>query len=199
MKRAAALVWVVLAAAACDGAPPREGQSHPSRLRLRGVADLPFSQGKSFRTLDGYLAHLESRGRSDVPHYEEVRPGMYALRPGLPRPAGEGERLYTREELAQLYGFGHRRPISETVDASRCVPEPAIEMTTRSLGARFRTFDELLKHLDKSREYDGSSYELVAPDTYELIPNWVSGPPPEGYEPQRFTREQLLCRYGFIR
>jgi hypothetical protein len=163
------------------------------------VSDLPFSQGKSFRTLDAYLAHLERRGRSDVPYYKEIQPGVYVLKPGVRGAGAAPERRYSREELEQMYGFGHRRPASETVPASRCVPESSSAMSDRSFGARFRTLDELLAHLEKGRETDGSSYRQVDADTYELAPNWMGGPPPENWKPQRFTREQLLCRYGFIR
>jgi hypothetical protein len=67
------------------------------------VSDLPYAPGKSFRTLDEYLAHLRKRGAYDVPYYEEISPGVYEVvgrrGPGAPR------LTYTREELERKFGF----------------------------------------------------------------------------------------------
>lgn len=67
------------------------------------MSGLPFSQGRSFASLDDYLAFLETRGAYDVPWYREIRPGVYELatrrRPGTP------PQLSTREQLAQKFGF----------------------------------------------------------------------------------------------
>lgn len=67
------------------------------------IAGLPFAQGRSFASLDDYLAFLKARGTHDVPWYREVRPGVYELvtrrRPGTP------PQIFTREQLAQKFGF----------------------------------------------------------------------------------------------
>ena len=44
------------------------------------VRRLPFAHGRSFATLDDYLAHLRDRaGPIGQPWYREVRPGVYEL------------------------------------------------------------------------------------------------------------------------
>lgn len=66
--------------------------------------DLPFAHGRSFATLDEYLAHLRDRaGPVGQPWYREIRPGVYELVTSL-RPRGEPE-IYTREELMGRFGF----------------------------------------------------------------------------------------------
>jgi hypothetical protein len=67
------------------------------------IADLPFSQGRSFASLDEYLAFLEMRGPYDVPWYREVRPGLYEL--VSRRGPGAEPKIYTRDELARKFGF----------------------------------------------------------------------------------------------
>jgi hypothetical protein len=82
-------------AAACDGGPAPQ-------------ANLPFSNGKSFRSLDEYLAHRERLGACDVPYYEEIGPGLYRLEGyHLPPPQeAPGRRpTFTREELEREFGF----------------------------------------------------------------------------------------------
>ena len=68
-----------------------------------GVANLPFAHGKTFRTLDEYLDHLERyAGPIDQPWWREVRPGVYEhvkRMPGTPR------EVATREELMKRFGF----------------------------------------------------------------------------------------------
>lgn len=68
-----------------------------------GVAGLPFSHGKSFRTLDEYLAHLERHAAPiDQPWWREIRPGVYEhvkRLPGAPREEA------TREQLMKRFGF----------------------------------------------------------------------------------------------
>lgn len=67
------------------------------------VAGLPFSHGKSFRTLDEYLDHLERYAAPiDQPWWREIRPGVYEhvkRIPGAPRD------IATRAELMQRFGF----------------------------------------------------------------------------------------------
>ena len=67
------------------------------------VSGLPFSQGRSFTSLDQYLAFLETRGAYDIPWYRKVRPGVYEL-VSRRRPAS-GPQVFTREELARKFGF----------------------------------------------------------------------------------------------
>jgi len=73
---------------------PGEGQS---------VDGLPFSQSRSFSSLDSYLAFLKERGAHDVPWYREVRPGIYEL--VSRRRPGTKPQTFTREELARKFGF----------------------------------------------------------------------------------------------
>ena len=67
------------------------------------VSGLPFSKGRSFTSLDQYLAFLETRGAYDVPWYREVRPGVYE--PVTRRPPGTPRQVFTRDELARKFGF----------------------------------------------------------------------------------------------
>jgi hypothetical protein len=61
-----------------------------------------------FTSLDEYLAHLQrTQGPVDGPWYRQVRPGVYELQTGnlhLDVPGGE-KQTFTREELAQQFGF----------------------------------------------------------------------------------------------
>lgn len=69
-----------------------------------GVSGLPSSFGKSFATLDQYLAHLRDyAGPVDLPWYREIRPGVYELVTSI-RPAPPAE-TFTREQLMRKYGF----------------------------------------------------------------------------------------------
>ena len=105
---------LVLANSAACSQPPSTpvGQSRPQVMEANivqehahgaAVADLPYSSGKSFATLDEYLAHLRKRGAYDVPYYEEISPGVYEViarrGPGAPR------LTFTREELKRKFGF----------------------------------------------------------------------------------------------
>ena len=77
-----------------DSAPAASGE---------GVAGLTFSHGKSFRTLDEYLDHLERYAAPiDQPWWREIRPGVYEhvkRMPGAPR------EVATREQLMKRFGF----------------------------------------------------------------------------------------------
>ncbi len=67
-----------------------------------GIANLPYARGKTFKTLDEYLAHLEKNGTIDLPYWREISPGVYEWTVRMP----EAERkTATREELLALYGF----------------------------------------------------------------------------------------------
>jgi hypothetical protein len=72
------------------------------RPASEAVANLPYARGKTFRTLDEYLTHLEAQGAIDLPWWREIRPGVYervtTMRPAQPEVA-------TREELMRRFGF----------------------------------------------------------------------------------------------
>ena len=68
-----------------------------------GVAGLPFSHGKTFRTLDEYLAHLERHAAPiDQPWWREIRPGVYEHVKRMP---GATRETATRAELMARFGF----------------------------------------------------------------------------------------------
>ena len=68
-----------------------------------GVANLPFSHGRSFRTLDEYLQHLERHAAPiDQPWWREIRPGVYQHVKRMP---GASPEIATRDELLQRFGF----------------------------------------------------------------------------------------------
>lgn len=70
--------------------------------RGEGVANLPYARGKTFRTLDEYLVHLEAQGAIDLPWWREVRPGVYERVTNMPDRPRE---VATREELMRRFGF----------------------------------------------------------------------------------------------
>ena len=67
-----------------------------------GVANLPYARGRTFRTLDEYLAHLEVQGALDLPWWREIRPGVYERMTSMPEARRE---VATREELMRRFGF----------------------------------------------------------------------------------------------
>jgi len=92
-------------AAAGEGARTMENRMDDGTTGAagEGVSGLPFSHGRSFRTLDDYLEHLERHAAPiDQPWWREVRPGVYEhvrRMPGAPRETA------TREELERRFGF----------------------------------------------------------------------------------------------
>lgn len=105
---------MVAATSACPaaGGAPQHGASakpRPSEPAVGqpggggGVAKLPFARGKTFASLDEYLAHLERQGAIDLPYWRRVGPGLYE-RVTSRRPAGPPERA-TRAELMRRFGF----------------------------------------------------------------------------------------------
>lgn len=69
------------------------------------VDSLPDARGRTFRTLDDYLAYLRAYAAPiDRGWYREVRPGIYMLETGNLRVDGE-PRLFTREQLERKFGF----------------------------------------------------------------------------------------------
>ena len=68
-----------------------------------GVANLPFSHGHTFLTLDDYLAHLKCFAAPiDQPWWREVSPGVYEHVKRMPNAPRE---TATRAELMQRFGF----------------------------------------------------------------------------------------------
>lgn len=86
----------------CGKGNPEVNASSPSG---QGIADLPFSYGKSFDTLDSYLAHLECHAAPiDQPWWREIRPGVFQE---MTTATDAKPRTATRSDLMKRYGF-HR-------------------------------------------------------------------------------------------
>ena len=68
----------------------------------RGIANLPYARGQTFRTLDDYLAHLERQGAIDLPWWRQVSPGVYER---VTRRPGRAPERATRAELMRRFGF----------------------------------------------------------------------------------------------
>lgn len=64
---------------------------------------LPFAQGRTFPTLDAYLAFLERRGATGVPFWREVAPGLYEL--VARRGRGAAPVRLDRAALMRRFGF----------------------------------------------------------------------------------------------
>lgn len=75
------------------------------------VRNLPLAHGRTFATLDEYLAHLRrNAGTIDMPWYREIRPGVYELvssdrRLRMEQEPEPEQRVFTREELMRRFGF----------------------------------------------------------------------------------------------
>lgn len=93
---------------AADGA---QGRKEAPRMEqgtngADGVRDLPSSFGRSFATLDEYLAHLRRHaGPIDLPWYREIRPGVYEYVTSLRLEESAAPKTYTREQLMREFGF----------------------------------------------------------------------------------------------
>ena len=67
------------------------------------LPDLPFSRGRSFASLDEYLAYLEqANGPIDLPWWREIRPGVFQQ---VIRMTGAAPQTATRDELNRRFGF----------------------------------------------------------------------------------------------
>ena len=63
----------------------------------------PFSRGRSFASLDEYLAYLEqANGPIDLPWWREIRPGVFQK---VIRMTGADPETATRDELIRRFGF----------------------------------------------------------------------------------------------
>ena len=67
------------------------------------MSQLPFARGRTFQTLDDYLAFLERQGAIDLPYWRQVAPGLYE-HVTTQRPRGTPERA-TRADLLKRFGF----------------------------------------------------------------------------------------------
>lgn len=68
-----------------------------------GIADLPFSYGQRFDTLDSYLAHLECNAAPiDQPWWQQIRPGVYQE---ITTVTGSKPVIATRAQLMKRFGF----------------------------------------------------------------------------------------------
>jgi hypothetical protein len=79
---------------------PLPGQDAAGKVPRAG---LPYARGRSFATLDAYLAFRREQGAIDLPWYKEVAPDVFELQTRM-RPQPEPRR-FTRAELARKYGF----------------------------------------------------------------------------------------------
>lgn len=66
------------------------------------VGNLPYARGRTFATLDEYLAHLKTLGAIDLPWWREVSPGVYERMTSVREAKRE---VATREELMRRFGF----------------------------------------------------------------------------------------------
>lgn len=82
---------------------PVDSNDRAAAATGEGVANLPFSHGRSFQTLDEYLAYLRQYAAPiDQPWWREISPGIYEhvkRMPGAPRETA------TRAELMERFGF----------------------------------------------------------------------------------------------
>lgn len=90
---------------------PAYGQTHPAATSKQGStrmepsrdAELPYSRGQTFESLDAYLAYLRQyNGPIDLPWWREVSPGLYELQVSMP---GAARERVTRAELMVRFGF----------------------------------------------------------------------------------------------
>jgi len=88
-----------------DRKPPATGSvgsGVTGRNEAQGVANLPYARGRTFRSLDEYLACLEQQGAIDLPWWRQVSPGVYEWVRRMP---GARPERATRAELMRRYGF----------------------------------------------------------------------------------------------
>ena len=68
------------------------------------VADLPYSRGQTFASLDAYLDYLERyNGPIDMPWWRQISPGVYRWETTMH--GGPEPEVVTRAELEKRYGF----------------------------------------------------------------------------------------------
>lgn len=105
MRRTVGATLALASLLACSESVAQPDQKETTAVQSQpaeGVANLPFARGRTFQTLDEYLAHLEAQGAVDLPWWREIRPGVYehvTTMTGAPR------EVATREELMRRFGF----------------------------------------------------------------------------------------------
>ena len=101
-------------APACAAPAERDGEASApfhgavEAKQEANVSDQSTSISQRYRTLDEYLAFLESRAAMDGHWYREIRPGVYRLETGNYRGPEVEQRIFTREELERKFGFSSR-------------------------------------------------------------------------------------------
>jgi hypothetical protein len=93
------LLGIGLAGAMLAFAPPAAGNGSGGGEET----GLPFSQGRSFDTLEAYLAHLEELGTIGITWYRRLPDGRYVE--VQRRPPGQEPPVFTRHELLERFGF----------------------------------------------------------------------------------------------
>jgi hypothetical protein len=107
---AVSIAATVAAPVRADAGPGGSGEKILSRLELvmdesqkeGGVANLPYARGRTFQSLDEYLAHLERQGAIDLPWWRQIAPGIYERATSL---RGRPPERATRAELMRRFGF----------------------------------------------------------------------------------------------
>jgi hypothetical protein len=93
--------------ASVQAAPERPAKSAPQGHQMATTFKkeaLPYADGRSFKTLDDYLAFRKTLGTTGRSFYEEISPGTYRLVAGRRSP-GARDKTYTRDELLEKFGF----------------------------------------------------------------------------------------------
>jgi hypothetical protein len=67
-----------------------------------GIANLPYARGRTFHSLDDYLAYLERQGAIDLPWWRQIEPGIYER---VTNRRGRAPERATRAELMRRFGF----------------------------------------------------------------------------------------------
>jgi hypothetical protein len=77
----------------------------PTTAEKGEVGGLPLANGRTFATLDAYLAYLEKYAAPiDRSWYREIRPDIYQLETGNLRDTSS-PRIFTRAQLESKFGF----------------------------------------------------------------------------------------------
>ncbi len=83
----------------------REGVRKPAVDGIAVGTGLPSAHGRTFATLDAYLAHLRAYAAPvDRPWYREIAPNLFRLERGNLRTL-DAPPTFTREELERKFGF----------------------------------------------------------------------------------------------
>lgn len=106
------LLYCVIAQSACaapgnnnDATGANKAAAAAEGAKMTGVENLPYARGRSFGTLDEYLAYLEQyNGPVDLPWWRQIEPGVYRQELRIRASDIEPE-VATRAELARRFGF----------------------------------------------------------------------------------------------